>query len=263
MEQGNLYNQFNFAKDIRTNAANAAARVVEVKSYLCPSDPELRTPTTVASRNNYYSCIGTTADPNSTDPAHMGVFNYPAGTVGNLRIVNITDGTSNTAMWSETKRATVTNGGCDTASGNAPAPYDPTNIYIIPATDPGWNLYTPMYGPQDRNLTQSPIIKGNTYHCNAPSFPASNTIAYRGCEYYRGFGATQNYTHTVPPNYQGYDCGANNYAWFHIAARSYHTGGVNVCFVDGSVHFIADAINFGTWQALGTRAAGDLLVTDF
>ena len=34
--------------------------------------------------------------------------------------------------------------------------------------------------------------------------------------------------------------------------------GVNACFADGSVHFISDSINLATWQALGTRAAGDL-----
>jgi prepilin-type processing-associated H-X9-DG protein len=43
----------------------------------------------------------------------------------------------------------------------------------------------------------------------------------------------------------------------HAAARSYHAGGVNVVFGDGSVRFITDNINFATWQALGTRAGGE------
>jgi prepilin-type processing-associated H-X9-DG protein len=64
----------------------------------------------------------------------------------------------------------------------------------------------------------------------------------------------------VPPNYNGYDCGDDTtFNTAHIAARSYHTGGVNVCFGDGSVHFISNGITFATWQALGTRAAGDLV----
>jgi prepilin-type processing-associated H-X9-DG protein len=67
----------------------------------------------------------------------------------------------------------------------------------------------------------------------------------------------QNYTHTVPPNYAGYDCGNYSITGAHIAARSYHVSGVNVCFADGSVHFISDTISFPTWQALGTRSGGE------
>jgi prepilin-type processing-associated H-X9-DG protein len=43
----------------------------------------------------------------------------------------------------------------------------------------------------------------------------------------------------------------------HISARSYHTGGVNCCFADGSVHFITNEVTFVNWVAMGTAAAGD------
>jgi prepilin-type processing-associated H-X9-DG protein len=39
-------------------------------------------------------------------------------------------------------------------------------------------------------------------------------------------------------------------------ARSRHTGGVNACFADGSVHFITDAIDQGTWFYLLSAADG-------
>jgi prepilin-type N-terminal cleavage/methylation domain-containing protein/prepilin-type processing-associated H-X9-DG protein len=42
-----------------------------------------------------------------------------------------------------------------------------------------------------------------------------------------------------------------------LAARSKHSGGVNVCLLDGSVRFIADSINWPTWQALGTTQGGE------
>ena len=68
----------------------------------------------------------------------------------------------------------------------------------------------------------------------------------------------QIYSHTVPPNYQGYDCGdVDNFTKAHMAARSYHPGGVNVCYVDGSVHFITDGIDLAAWRALGTRGGGE------
>jgi prepilin-type processing-associated H-X9-DG protein len=44
-----------------------------------------------------------------------------------------------------------------------------------------------------------------------------------------------------------------------IAARSRHTGGVNACFADGSVHFIPNSINLSVWQALSTMNTGDIV----
>ncbi len=41
------------------------------------------------------------------------------------------------------------------------------------------------------------------------------------------------------------------------AARSYHSGGVNVSFGDGSVRFVSSSIVLSTWQALGSRAGGE------
>ena len=69
-------------------------------------------------------------------------------------------------------------------------------------------------------------------------------IDYRGGEYYRNLPMTANYSHTIPPNFSSYDCG--NTATFnqsHAAARSYHPGGANAAFCDGSVHFFKSTIN--------------------
>ena len=41
------------------------------------------------------------------------------------------------------------------------------------------------------------------------------------------------------------------------AARSRHPGGVNVCFLDGSITFISDSIAWETWQALGTARGAE------
>jgi hypothetical protein len=34
---------------------------------------------------------------------------------------------------------------------------------------------------------------------------------------------------------------------------------VNVCFTDGSVHFIKNSVSFQTWWGLGTRAMGEVI----
>jgi prepilin-type processing-associated H-X9-DG protein len=40
---------------------------------------------------------------------------------------------------------------------------------------------------------------------------------------------------------------------------SYHSGGVNVLFLDGSVHFIKETIGRAPWRALGTRAGQEVV----
>jgi prepilin-type processing-associated H-X9-DG protein len=43
---------------------------------------------------------------------------------------------------------------------------------------------------------------------------------------------------------------------------SYHPGGVNALFVDGSVHFIKDSISLPALWALGSRAQGEVISSD-
>jgi prepilin-type processing-associated H-X9-DG protein len=257
VEQANLYNLFNFSKDLNLDTANASARTQQVPFLLCPSDPSPASLVDpggsgkVFGKNNYFGSIGKTADQRSKDIALVGIFNYQ--TSGNtissrVRMVDIRDGTSNTAMWSETKRATQL------------SVYDPTNVYLLPSTDAGYSLATPTTGPLFNETSGSALITGNTYRCNSWDYTPTSRISYRGLEYYRGLPALSNYAHTTPPNYHGYDCGDDSsFNTAHIAARSYHTGGVNVCFADGSVHFITDGISIQTWQALGTRSANDFV----
>jgi prepilin-type N-terminal cleavage/methylation domain-containing protein/prepilin-type processing-associated H-X9-DG protein len=54
-------------------------------------------------------------------------------------------------------------------------------------------------------------------------------------------------------------CTNANSGFAHKAARSRHTGGVNVLFADGSVHFISNNIALATWRALGTMNGGEVL----
>jgi len=44
----------------------------------------------------------------------------------------------------------------------------------------------------------------------------------------------------------------------YVAARSRHSGGVNVLFCDGSVKFVSNSVSLPTWQALGTMSNGDI-----
>ena len=58
---------------------------------------------------------------------------------------------------------------------------------------------------------------------------------------------------------EGMPCsqGGSPFVANYAAARSYHTGGVNVSLGDGSVRFVSNSIVLSTWQALGSRAGGE------
>ena len=45
-------------------------------------------------------------------------------------------------------------------------------------------------------------------------------------------------------------------------ARSRHPGGVNILFVDGSVHFMKNSINLVAWQGIATVAGGEVISSD-
>ncbi len=48
-----------------------------------------------------------------------------------------------------------------------------------------------------------------------------------------------------------------------VTSRSYHSGGVNVVLMDGSVRFVSNSISQPTWRALGTRVGGEVVGADF
>jgi prepilin-type processing-associated H-X9-DG protein len=54
--------------------------------------------------------------------------------------------------------------------------------------------------------------------------------------------------------------GGPTYAAF--TSRSYHPGGVNTLFADGSVKFVKTSVNGGVWRALGTIAGGEVISGD-
>jgi prepilin-type processing-associated H-X9-DG protein len=59
---------------------------------------------------------------------------------------------------------------------------------------------------------------------------------------------------TCPWNY--HDCGPNN-EWF-----SFHPGGAQALFADGSVHFISEGVSLRIVYSLGTRANNETVNKD-
>jgi prepilin-type N-terminal cleavage/methylation domain-containing protein/prepilin-type processing-associated H-X9-DG protein len=265
IEQSNKYNQFNFNYNVWNDApavpslpamprVNLPARSQDIAIYLCPSDPSTtqrpsddNTSGSVANgvqgRLNYLACLGTTSQFITTGPG-AGIFcpgPVPPGQVLiGTRIVAISDGASNTALFGETMRTT------DTWPHTSGAR---TNTVII----------------LDSSVTGGSDSDGRAIPSCATGNPWNSSISYGGLQYERDLWGTVFYTHTLPPNWnklsssgnQQYNCGDTSITHFHVAASSYHTGGVNVCMADGSVHFVSDSISFPTWQAIGTKGGGE------
>ena len=70
-----------------------------------------------------------------------------------------------------------------------------------------------------------------------------------------GAGTVHQYNHYYLPNDSTPDCSSRGGFW--KAARSRHTGGVNLALCDGSVRFVRDTVTIDTWRAVSTRAGNE------
>jgi prepilin-type N-terminal cleavage/methylation domain-containing protein/prepilin-type processing-associated H-X9-DG protein len=240
VEQAAKWDQFKLDYDVHCDAINVPAQTQDMPIYLCPSDySEKRY--FQAGRSNYFANIGGTADTRSNVPAVVGVFNYTEDASlpnrpikSKVRMADLIDGASNTAMFAEVKRGTLAWN--DTGANQ-------TSMVI-----------TALTSDTDRAL------------CTGCNSAGGTTIRYIGHQYYRDLPATYAYSHTMTPNQGGhafppafnqFDCGDGSFYKAHKAARSYHSGGVNVGFCDGNVRFVSDTIQPAVWRALGTRNGGE------
>ena len=252
VEQASKYNQFDFTQDI-TAGVNEAARESDVAIYLCPSDPSdgfwsasANSPT--YGRMNYFANIGRQNEPTNRNGATNGVFfveftstqwNSLNNKPRSVRITDVTDGTSSTAMFAEIKRGLRQGPGEPNGSVRT-VPWD--QVY-------DGNMPNPLVYPPTSVAVGSPAPPLG-YTCPDPG----TVYRYVGNEYYRGFFFTSYYNHLLPPNSPTTDCTDLNGGV--LPARSYHTGGVNVAFADGSIHFVNDSIDPLIWAYLGSRADG-------
>jgi prepilin-type N-terminal cleavage/methylation domain-containing protein/prepilin-type processing-associated H-X9-DG protein len=205
MEQENLFRQINLDVDI-LHSSHAAVRVTPVQMYRCPSDTPRNGDTFEAAGESgplgrvafaNYVAVGGTFEVTGNPDVNTGTFLRNSG----FRIVDITDGSSNTLFVTERKSLSspmTTWVGALTGSVNPP---------LNPGLDDE--------GPPTLVLTQT----GEAAEARTPNNPLD-----------------------------------------HVEdAGSYHLGGVNALFGDGSVRFIRNSISPATWVGLGTRSGGEVL----
>jgi prepilin-type N-terminal cleavage/methylation domain-containing protein/prepilin-type processing-associated H-X9-DG protein len=167
----------------------------------------------------------------------------------NLKLANFTDGTSKTIMYAEVKAFQPGLSGAAVAPTPALPPIDPTTgqTSISAVTSLGG---TPGMGQLlylNKGHTQWGDGRGVLVGCTT-TFTPNTRVPYTytdGNVYDVDFvNQSEGSSLTVP-------------SFSAITSRSYHPGLVNVVFMDGSVHTIANTINIAVWQALSTRAGGE------
>ncbi len=229
IEQAALYSQINFA--VAYNApANAGPTAMPVPIFLCPADPQNSVPAGWGG-NSYVANYGTTIKWSQNGSVADGVFWHDTNTTGlGCRIADITDGTSNTAAFSERLKGDWSNA--------VASPTDLVNPQgVMPTTpDEAMNFCRSMFAgsPQWYSSFGSRWIQGQQDVMYSSPAPPNDP----GCAY------PQNGTQDMP-------------------ASSAHTGCVNLLLCDGSVRSVVNGVSVATWRALATRAGSEVLANNY
>jgi prepilin-type N-terminal cleavage/methylation domain-containing protein/prepilin-type processing-associated H-X9-DG protein len=249
IEQGNLYNSINFSLPPATpgmagagnfmpaynQPANTTSCSTQVNSFLCPSDG----PTIDGwpGGNNYlanqqtWACDLSENYPSTDAPSEVprGIFYYNSST----KVANVTDGTSNTAYFSEKIRGT----------GVANPSFD------LLVFSNQISLQASLAACQQLNTLTAPPLTSR-----------------QGASWVMGEMCCTLYNHVSPPG--STSCAATNFTGnmanmaMVVPPTSRHPGGCNVMMGDGSVRFIKNTVNVQTWQAIGTRNGGEVISSD-
>jgi prepilin-type N-terminal cleavage/methylation domain-containing protein/prepilin-type processing-associated H-X9-DG protein len=266
LDQSALYNSINFSISWNSSAGypNSTVYLASVSTFLCPSDgnfPNFPRPAGfIVAASNYGNNIGTLM-------SFSGTIDGPAYFVdtsrygGIITLATITDGMSNTAIWSEY----VKGKGTTTAIGAVPQP-GPWVVYLMAMPN----------GMTDNPInTQPALLPGGVVPtlqalnsaCTPKLTPNWDLKGYNWMDGWSGGGGP--YSHVMAPNHLSCQFPFDGTAGrppkefrTMVSASSKHPGGVNMAFLDGSVRFIKESISLGTYAALGTRAGGEVISAD-
>jgi prepilin-type N-terminal cleavage/methylation domain-containing protein/prepilin-type processing-associated H-X9-DG protein len=256
LEQVNLFNTINMSYNGEAPMGqNDTILITQLNVFLCPSDPDLPqyiyNTFTLGPRAvgfaNYPNNIGTIASNNGgmfDGPAYIMAANLVSTRAqgGVVTIASILDGTSNTVIFSEWIKADLST---TSTSGLqqimlSPDPYPATNTFVSPT----------VYSRDcQSSVTVSPVPQN-----------------VKGCFWYnQKCGQGGGYFHLSTPNLKACIFISDPDAQpdhTEVGASSYHPGGVNVAFLDGSVRFVKNTVSPITWWGLATKAGGEVISAD-
>jgi len=242
---------------------------MQISSFLCPSDTQPGSSGTwlvnggwkLVGAGNYPANSGLNRRINGLSPtASPGsngnwVMNGPGyvlttwdGAVGStvVSINSFTDGTSNTAIFSEWVKGSATSPGKNGLG----------EVYYLPTSSAGTGQGTTASYVTDLQFAQA---------CGTVKATTNQQAQHWKGEWWAYCGS-QFYSHTNLPNrsacdYQ--DANPDSRATITMQnASSNHPGGVNVLFGDGSVRFVKSSVGYQAWYAIATPNGGETLSSD-
>jgi prepilin-type N-terminal cleavage/methylation domain-containing protein/prepilin-type processing-associated H-X9-DG protein len=258
VEQDNLYKLINFGDNV-TCANMAAVRQAALKVLQCPSDPD------VANLFNdrtmpVSGCAGGSGTPDGTSNRYLGYATSYVGSYG--------DGFNNIPTepyGGDGALARYGCGGCASNNSGTPTAACPQpgvgygggrnhrGLFNYLGDSGPVRLADVTDGTSNTVLLGHIIVKGtsnsniwmtSTGSANGTSLPINWIL--RPCSRSAGLWIDK--------------CGDPNFAsWMGRGFASYHAGGVNIALVDGSVRFVRDNVDQRTFNALGSRAGGEVL----
>jgi prepilin-type N-terminal cleavage/methylation domain-containing protein/prepilin-type processing-associated H-X9-DG protein len=272
MEQTVLYNAYNAGCGVwgsyppSTSGptlwwANTTVFNTQVSSFLCPSDARQLPESQQISLVNYGGNFGgpfcfagyTGTMIPSMNPGFTSFFDplLLMSTARTIGMQAVTDGSSNTSLWSEMM------------------------------TPPGTKVVVGMgkmfenrafFDANAPNSTQTPAgVMAFLTACHSLPLGTPSQNSAMGFQWWTAYPyyTNSNFNHVDTPNSRQCQTALGNRlgtAGLDIygtgAPNSLHPGGVNVGFADGSVRFIKDSIALQTWWALGSRASGEVVSSD-
>jgi hypothetical protein len=218
---------------VPASGINVAASNTQIPMFLCPSDNGVQGGP--SAQNNYAANQGgwlcdrsdNPGLPTDTSPGEVqtGVFYF----LSHVRFADITDGASNTAIFSEKIRG----------NGN---PNPISDLFVIPNQ-------TTFIGTYQTCMSINPLT-------------ATPLTSKWGFSWVMGENCCTQYNHVAVPNSPscagtGFSGTMTNMA-MQVSANSRHAGGVHTLAGDGAVHFVSSNVDLGVWRAYGTRASGEI-----
>jgi prepilin-type N-terminal cleavage/methylation domain-containing protein/prepilin-type processing-associated H-X9-DG protein len=204
----------------------------KIAIFGCPSDSNsFAVNATAFSKTNYVFSKADVVNSNasSTDANAKNRMAFALGQFKGLEAIS--DGTSNTIAWSETGVPALT---VDDKSVKCSLALSVTGL-------DGTSGLANCLGVVS---TSDPNVLNRT---NIEASPVNNTqyTARRGNNLYYASGCYVSFVTMFPPNSPNCSSG-NRDAWGHWSASSFHSGGVNGAFFDGSGRFINNSIEYVT-----------------
>lgn len=275
IEQNAFYASINFTLTYSA-APNTTVSNMPLAFLNCPSDPGSKrddgslggtgyaTTSYGVSNGDWYVHSTIWGATNSVGPMNRSLFgpNYSRS------ISMVSDGLSNTIMASEgvighaqfrscmATNSTPSAVGVTFSATNVPAPGTASAQALA-------SLVASCRTASGRVKAGGPI--GHTRWCNGGVYYSGFTTAMTPNHSVKAISRATGFSNAgqlVRADWDSVDENDGGPTYMSLAATSNHPGGVNVLFADGSVKFIKDSVNAGTWRALGTIAGGEVISAD-